>query len=204
MVRVRKLAQQVVRDELLLWRLLAPLREALRGASQLDASLNQSALGALASRRLMPGAFLLLLLPLVFVLVPLGFIVVATHLKAMRLYGPVVTWGLEGLLAAIVVGRLVGRLRDARRPEVEPVNEELTLAPAEVEERLASGQLRPFDLVHDGQVWRTLEQSPQFEFACEVPLARLRTRRRLVAAAKVLGWAALVVVAMRWLFSDEG
>lgn len=204
MVRVRKLAKQVVRDEPLLWRLLAPFREGLQSASQLDGRLQESTLGYLASRRLMPGVYLMLVMPLLFVVVPAGVVVVLTHLKALRLYGPVVTWSLEGLLAIAVITRAISRFRDARRPAVEPGQEEFLLTPSDVEAQLASGQLRPFDLVHDGQVWNTLQQSPQFEFACDVPVARMRRRRRLVGTAKVVAWGTLLILYARWLFWADG
>jgi len=202
MVRVRKLAQHSVRAESLLSQVTSPLREALGQASQLDSELSQSSLGSLAARRLMPGVFLLLLLPALFVIIPLLGLAIVTHLTSVKRYGSTTTYVLEGLLIIALIARAVMRARAARRAEPDPINEEFTLAPVEVEERLASGQLRPWDLVHDGQVWNTLEQSPAFEFACEEPLARLRTRRRLVGTAKLLAWVAALVGYAHWLTSE--
>jgi len=196
MVRVRKLARLMVPGESVFRSLFAPLRE----ASQLDSQLNESFAGAVVSRKLMPTVYLLLLLPLLCLLFPALMLVAATHARATEQFGEPAAWVLEGLLVVGVCARLIFKAWTASR-EVEPRSEELTLSPAEVEARLASGQLRPWDLVHDGQVWNTLEASPQFEFACEEPVARERRRRRLALAGKLFGWAAVLAAYAWWMTS---
>lgn len=200
-VRIRKLALQTVRAEPWLVRFFAPLRATFTRISEVDEQLRQSVVGSMVARRLTGGALLIVILPYL-----AGFffglwLLVTTHLKAVRLYGGLVTWALEGILVLALVVWGVTSVRASRRAEAtEPQNEELQLAPPEVEERLASGDLRPWDLMHDGAVWKTLDSSPQFEFSCEVPLARLRLRSRLLMSTQILGWTGVVVAFLWWRF----
>lgn len=120
------------------------------------------------------------------------------HRKLMRLFGEVPVLGVEGLLVAAVVVFVVRQVLEARKPKVEPVDTELDLAPSQVQEQLATGALRPLDLVHERGGWTTLHESIQFNEAAEPSHRRAQAKARTLMAVMVLG--GLVVAAGAGLF----
>jgi hypothetical protein len=122
--------------------------------------------------------------------------------------GPVLAAGAGVVLAGL--GALVLRTPKAAP---EPADEELALAPVEIEERLSAATLRPEDLVYEGDQWRTLLESAQFGELAERPFAARQRTQRLVMAGVIAAVLAVVLGAavalgsarnpLGWLLQDD-
>ncbi|MFT3713435.1 MAG: hypothetical protein QM817_37745 [Archangium sp.] len=124
------------------------------------------------------------------------------HDKFVRLWGsPVYVVELVLFAGAAVLGvRWYLASQVVRRPK-EPQDEELELNPTAVELQLASGQLKPLDLVHERGTWTTLIESIQFAEVAEPSHRRSQARARVVMALMVVGGLAVALGAVLFVLN---
>ncbi|MGC4118382.1 MAG: hypothetical protein QM765_28280 [Myxococcales bacterium] len=130
-----------------------------------------------------------LFLPLMFVLLGLG--------KLYRTLGKVWSINLAALVVLAVVGAVLWRRKRAKEKKPErDVDEQLLRS--EVVALLASGYLRPTDLVWERQAWATLAESMEFSEEAGLQQDRINRVERLKLAAFIvlgLGVAGVAIVA---------
>jgi hypothetical protein len=108
------------------------------------------------------------------------------HDKLVRLYGELLLFAellfVGGVIAAIAFHVSVTR----RHARLEPEDVELDLLAPDVQAQLASGALKPDDLVQERGTWTTLLESMQFSEAAEPPHRKAQARARVALAVMVV------------------